>query len=484
MRPLEAVVVAVNITVFVLLVGAAGGRPRLAPIGLLPLPTAATQALLEGFRWQLLPACLLGGVLTAVWLHRHRTPGTNPASGRPGRVVRRLLGGLVAGLGLLGVVASAVLPAVLPVFRLPRPDGPYPVGTVTYHWTDGDRPEPSTADSSDRRELVVQVWYPAERRPSGPPAPYIEDAGAVTPALGHLRDLPEDTFGYLRYVSTHAVRDAPIAGTRLRYPVLVMLPDRGGYRQAYTFQVEELASYGYVVAVVDQPGVAAVLVRGDGRRVPYDDRLNQPEFKDAAIGNLARDVPFTLDRLTQLDAADPDGRFTGRLDLGRAGLLGHSLGATVGAEACRIEARIRACLLEDGYMPTSVVASGLRQPTMWLGRDAETMRLERQRSGGWSEADIQRHQSSVRAVFDRLPTVGYLVQVSGLFHVDMTDAPRLSLFASQLGIGGPLGTRRAQRIVNSYALAFFDRHLAGRPSLLLGGPVAWFPEVHLEVRPG
>jgi predicted dienelactone hydrolase len=52
-------------------------------------------------------------------------------------------------------------PIMCPVFRFPHPTGHHGIGTVTYHWVDADRPEAFTADPDDRRELMVQLWYPA-----------------------------------------------------------------------------------------------------------------------------------------------------------------------------------------------------------------------------------------------------------------------------------------------------------------------------------
>jgi hypothetical protein len=73
---------------------------------------------------------------------------------------------------------------------------------------------------------------------------------------------------------------------------------------------------------------------------------------------------------------------------------------------------------------------------MWITRDADAMRLERRRAGGWSEADIDEHLTTMRAVFERLLGAGYYVQVPGMFHLDMTEAPSLSPLASRLGLSG------------------------------------------------
>jgi hypothetical protein len=50
-----------------------------------------------------------------------------------------------------------------------------------------------------------------------------------------------------------------------------------------------------------------------------------------------------------------------------------SMGGIVGAEACRTEPRLRACLFLDSRMPARVVGEGLPQPAMWLTRDAGSM---------------------------------------------------------------------------------------------------------------
>ncbi|WP_251035883.1 hypothetical protein [Paenibacillus sp. ISL-20] len=60
------------------------------------------------------------------------------------------------------LVVSTGLSVYLPVFHLPKPDGPEKVGTQTFHFTDLNRDEVLTEDQSDKRELMVQVWYPTE----------------------------------------------------------------------------------------------------------------------------------------------------------------------------------------------------------------------------------------------------------------------------------------------------------------------------------
>jgi predicted dienelactone hydrolase len=460
MRPLEASLLAAIVLAFVVIVARLPGRTRhLRLVALLPLPVLAAQVLFEGARWQMIPAYALSALLALAWLAR--TAG-------------RVRGGRVAlGLGILGLVVAIAVPEVVPVFRFPRPTGPYAVGTQTYHWVDPARPDVFTADPDDRREVVVQVWYPAVDQPSASRAPYVADGSALAP-LARLMKLPDSTFGYLDQVRTNAVPGAPAAREDVRYPVLLFSHGRGGYRQHNTAQVEELVSHGYVVAAIDHPHASAGVVFPDGRQVDMDPRMLDRPFIDTVIPFLAQDAGFTLDRLADVDRTDDV--LAGRLDLDHVGMFGVSLGGAVTGETCKNDPRLGACLPIDVFLPADVVDQGLRQPVMWISRDAGTMRRE-----GWSESDVEETHRTMRAVYDRLSGPGYIVLIPGMYHVDFSDFPLFSpLLAKPLGLSGSLDPQRAREIPDAYALAFFDKHLKGLPAPLLDGPSARFPEVRFE----
>lgn len=417
-----------------------------------------------------------------------------PLEGPGARPERRWVTRLIAlGIGIPALVVVVALPAVVPTYAFPPPPGPYAIGTLTYHWVDPDRPEILTADSDDPRELMAQIWYPAEPAPDAPRSPYLPDADAVGHAMAGLHGLPEFVLGGLGRAIVNAVPATPAAPGR--HPVLVFLEGLTGYRQMSTFQVEALVSQGYIVAAIDQPFVAAEVVFPGGRRAgtmapaqlqslvrpdigPVDaaPTLFGRTFEGGAVAYLAQDVVFTLDQLAALEQSDPNGILAGRLDLQRTGLFGVSMGAIVGAEACRLDVRLRACLLMDAPMPIDVVRDGLAQPAMWITRDGATMQDE-----GWPQPEIYQHQTTMRAAFDALRAEGYFVQVPGMFHADLTDIPDLVPLTSPLGYTGPIGTRRAHDIVIAYSTAFFDRHLAGRPAPLLDEPPEQHPDVLVQI---
>lgn len=472
---------------------------RLSAIGAVLIGAALSLA--EGPRWQLLPAYALTVLLC--WFS---VLANSTAAGGPGPRCRLLA--LSLRLALPWLALSIALPLCVPVFRFPTPSGRHAIGTLTYHWLDPTRSQAWTADAPARRELMVQVWYPAMANPMARRAAYLPDAAPLTAALARIHGLPAFVFGHFRYVMSNAMPSAPVAGGQPAFPVLIFLEGATGFRQMNTYQVEHLVSHGYVVVALDQPGVAAAVVFPDGHqaagltlaqfqpivrpsympgwRQPPPEGLAQPGGQDAAensiVAHLVSDVAFVLDRLAALNHADPAGILAGKLDLQRVGAFGISLGGIVIGEACRRDPRLRACLMMDAPAPTDVAQAGLNQPSMWITRDAASMRLERERAGGWPEAEIEAHQTSMRAAYEAGSGAGYVVRVPGTFHSNFTDVPNWTPLAQVWGLAGPINGQRAHSIVNAYSLAFFDRELRGRAIHLLDGPSVQYPEVTFDAR--
>lgn len=420
MRPLEPLLLLVNLLSFLTLVAPLHWAPRwTGPLALLGLVVTVTQVWLEGARWQMVPAYVLAGAFLVVWALPLIWPTVHLAEG--------LFVGLTVVLAALALGVSIALPLV----------------------------------------------------------------------LARQAKLPAFAYGHLAQIVTNAVVDAPVADGQESYPVLVFLEGLTGFRQHNTFQVQELVSQGYVVAALDQPYAAGGVVFPDGRVVqgwdgdawaplwhqsvnPTDDPpvLNGTSLPRGIMPYLAEDAGFALDRLTALNADDEEGALTGRLDLGRVGLVGVSLGAIVGAEACRAEARFAACLLMEAPMPADVVEHGLQQPTMWITTDPATMHRER-----WPDAEVRLHLDTMRAVFESLPAPATFVQVHGMFHLNLTDFPRLfSPLTSRLGLTGPIDGRSAHAIINAYTVAFFDRRLRDRSAPLLDEQPPPFDEVRVRRR--
>ena len=498
MRALELILSIVNVCALTALVA-----PRLRASRWLRLvaPTstviAVSQILIEGSRWQMVPAYLMAAAFLLVWLAS--------AAQKPKRAIKRA-GSMIAAVAkaaamvLAGIVlaVSIALPTILPVFSFPKPTGQYKIGTVTYHWIDGNRPELFTTNPKEHREIVAQVWYPAVQTRISRRAPYIEDAGIVTPVLARLFHLPSFFFSYFRYVDTNAELHAPVVHGTARYPVLIYLSGLAGFRTSSMFQIQTLVSHGYIVVGLDQPGASAAVRVSDGQTISVLPRAQIQPLIDQSIDPVssaprllgrpmpkgmlpyfAEDVRYAIDKLVTLDEASSGDILAERMDLHHIGVFGVSLGAMVAAEAAFLDSRIDATLMMDAAMPESVVRGGLQQPAMWMTRPASSMRLERSRSGGWTEENIAQTLSSMQAVFNaHKPGSAYYLDMPGMFHVDFTDLPCWSPITEQLGLTGPVDGCRMLAAINAYSLAFFDQYLKGAVAPLLEGLARQYPGVH------
>lgn len=456
-----------------------------APVALL---LAIVQMLVEGPTWQMIPAYTLTVIFFFIWMINIIIRGGTHAN--------RVVTFIVTSVGVLVLVISITLPILLPVFHFPKPTGQYGIGTITYHWKDTSRLELFTTDPKDHREIMGQVWYPAKNDPSAPRAPYIQDADSVTSGVARLLKVPGFALSHFKYVTTNAVESATIANDKSSYPVLIYLTGINGFRSINTFQIEELVSHGYIVVGIDQPGNTPTVRFPDGREILGLSRneilplvmqseeaqakvptLNGKAMPHGIIPYYAQDASFTLDKLTMINKSDPSHILTGRLDLEHAGTFGISLGGMNAAQACLKDPRFKACLIMDVNMTQDVLRSGLKQPSMFITRDADTMRRE-----GWAEKDITQTLTNMRKVYMGLTGDGYYLQIPKMYHVNFTDLPYWSPVTTQLGMTGPINGQRGFDIINAYSLAFFDKELKGMPSSLLNGPSKLYPEAKFETR--
>jgi predicted dienelactone hydrolase len=380
-------------------------------------------------------------------------------------------------MGATVVLAAAIaLPVLLPVPSVPPPTGPYAVGTVTLELADDARAEIYADGAGGPRRFLVQIWYPALAERSGRPAPWMENARIVAPAIAKWLYLPSFFLDHLELAHTSSYLDAPVDPSEAPYPLLVFSHGWGGFRAQNTFQMQELASHGYVVVGVEHTYGAVVTVFPDGRAVynnpeALPDGVPEAEY-DAAARRLVQqwigDMAFVLDTLEAWNRMDPLGRFTGLLDGARVGVLGHSTGGGAAVEFCAKDVRCDAGLGMDVWMtPVSeaTLNGGVQQPFLFLFSEM------------WPTAKNQ-------ALFDRLRRqsnpADLAATILGTDHYDFSDLPALSPLAPQLGLKGPIPGVRVQRIINAYSLAFFDQALKDTPAMLMASPSPAYPEVRFD----
>jgi len=380
------------------------------------------------------------------------------------------------------VVASlcATDPQASAIATLPLPTGSFAVGKVTAHWVDESRIEP-LSPSHDPRELMVDIWYPAE--PSTIQADYV-DVPAYEKALGAdgFQDFFREASETLkRGVRTHAFASSPYAHSAKKAPVLIFSPGGGMVREVYAAQFEDLATHGYVVAAISHPYDAIVTLFPDGKQIAYSQQRwpKPPSLEgEANLNQLewhANDIRFVLDELTHANSGSSL-PIAGHLDLTRVGAFGHSFGGIAAAHACQLDRRFQACLNEDGVVakrPLFLDERGwsMDQAFMFITHDPPTrpltdeqvaqMKMPRARI----EAMVKRLEADQEGALRNTGRGGYRVRLRSdkTTHMDFTDLPFL-------GARDPADAERRTAIlatVRSYTLAFFNQYIGGVNSDLL-----------------
>lgn len=381
------------------------------------------------------------------------------------------------------MLASAVAQSTptIPATILPRPTGPFAVGTVDSLWIDRGREERFTRDPGDRRHLMVQIWYPADRSTSGEFAPYIRDSLEFS-SLADLRRV--------FHVRTNSYDGVPVTATGGPFPVLVYNHGGGWTRFSATFTAEMLASHGYVVVSVDHTGFNKTSRFPDGY-VFQPDTLGFPkETKNLRTDALAfwrhldenvfpvwvADARFVLDQLEGLNRAP--GRFAGRLDLDRIGMLGWSIGGATAVQVAKEDPRVKAVIDHDGQLFGDVRDQGISRPVMLFhnGSDPAAEGTEETRA-------VLRELVGMTKVWDstflsKTTAPRYEITLARTNHAHFSD---LLLFYPRDTT--QVAPERAHEIINAYTLAFFDQYLKNRPSELLNGKSKNYPEVELQIWP-
>ena len=384
--------------------------------------------------------------------------------------MRRILIVFIFLFAFTGLAILMVFRVGLPM-RAPRPPDGFLIGAVNAHAVDTSRAD--LFSGSAPRVVPFQMLYPAAS--AGTPALYMPDAGPVIDAVadshGWIFRVLLGQIGTLAAPWTEAAQ--PAAGGP--FPVIISLPGVTGYMQMGSYQTTALATQGFVVVTLNQPGAVAVTVLPDHRIVMGVTRENAvsliaPSYSatDQALPDdfarklapehsivpyFAADVSLVLDRLAKING-DPQHILYSSLDLDRVGVMGMSLGAIVTAQACASDTRIGACLMMDAPVPTEVAANGLRQPALWISRPPDDQRLERAASGGWPEDEIDAQARTIAEALSNSER-GQLAELHGLFHIDFTDLPAIQPVLGWLGQSGAIGVVEAHRQINALTAEFF-----------------------------
>lgn len=432
------------------------------------------QILIEGYRWQNIPLYGSALIIGLMALQSYRAGRSDQSIQKPSvsKTKTRLKQAMVILLLAVYTGTAAFLPILLPVFAFSEPTGSFPVGTTTLFMEDVTRSEPATDNPADHRKLMVQIWYPAESASEAPNADYFENVPAVLSGLREAMSIPPFLLSQLRYVKTHAYTDAKISSAQERFPLLLFSPGLTGFRNQNTFQVEELASQGYIVVGIDHPYDAAAVIYPDQSTALLKlEGLSGFEDYKAKTRYWVDDTKFVLDHIEAMSSSAQSGILSGKVDMNRIGVFGHSFGGATAAQMLMKDSRIQAALNMDGVLYGEPIPEhGFDKPYMqmnaaqsidyeWFGQsldqaveasDHDRDHYER----FWTESQQRRKKAA-------MGKDSYFVVFNHTNHMSFTD---FYLFSPLLPPRGA-EPKLVQTYINELSTAFFDKYLKGKQEI-------------------
>ncbi len=394
-------------------------------------------------------------------------------------MLKRIFSVLFESFFLLALVLSVIhYIEIQTSFIFPSPAGQYLAGTSYFHWIDRGRLEShAVVGGHPYRELMGQLWYPADSKTEKKLLPY--DARSWKDAINHS-GIPGFMLTGLDSIVTHASLNALPIQQKSKFPVVIM--DHGLGSVGLTSHIalcESLASHGYFVIGVNHSYCASQVTFPDGRVVtnhamPDLSKLERSErlrLYDLEQRVWIEDIQFVLDVLEDMNADDE--RFTGKLDLEHIGMVGHSFGGSTASQLCRIDARIKAGINMDGALRGDSPIEGFDKPFMFL------MASPRENDAG----------AQNRELFNNLMRDSYFVAVEGTHHGSFSDEVLLAKRAILYGLMDKVASGldlldgyKVHEITQALVVDFFDKYLKKKPSKLLDVQEKKYKEVAIELK--
>jgi hypothetical protein len=355
---------------------------------------------------------------------------------------------------------------------LPKITGAYGVGVQTMHLVDESRPENFTTNTSDIREMMVQLWYPIDTENEGPRSEYMN-----YPTFQWLKGrspiplitIPNDAYLFVR---PHGRNDTNIASGL--FPVIIFSPGYDGVYQIYTSFIEDLVSHGFVVASINHPYVSGITVFPDGRTVGLatvpTDPVARSAFFNMSLRTIVGDAKFVLDTMTDMNSTDPE--FSGHFDLSQVGMYGHSFGGANTAVCCYEDTRFRAGLTLDGVFYEQFIPGSITVPFLYM----------------YAESRLA-NDSTVTYMWNHSVADTFKMSIAGSTHYAFTDVGVLlshlvPLIPPRLLSFGSIAPKRMVNITRTYVTVFFEVALKGAPVGTLLNLSSQFDEVLLDYKLG
>ena len=365
---------------------------------------------------------------------------------------------------------AALVSVLIPLENVAKPTGEYQVGTQVIHMVDNDRSAWYGQESSNPREIMVRVWYPAQPHEGDQKAPYVYNEKLIGDMVSKGFGIPKYLMKNLSNINGNSWSEAQPVNEK--FPVLIFSHGIGGLKTQNTTQMEEMASHGYVVFSCDHAYDAGVSIFPGDRiifgKTNIPDNLTKEEkwnMRRAQLDYRAADIQFLLDEMERENFLSV--ALKNSLDLEHIGVFGHSFGGGTSVVVASVDERIDACFGLDAWflpIPSNVLNSDLNKPFIHLGQ------VSWKEKENYLKLDTLAGNNSAWSV---------RLDVRGATHYDFTDFSQFSKLTKKYG-SGMIAPPRIRKITNSAIREFFDHYLKNGPALALETYEKLYPELIIK----
>ena len=371
-------------------------------------------------------------------------------------------------------------------FSLPNPLGSYPIGCQIHDFHDLARPDPLAPHHHPHHRIVpISLFYPAAPHALSP-LPH-EEVGWTPYMPPQTASFYDQAFAPVFHLNKTFSRitspcypNAPFLAPSANetFPLLLFSPGAGASRFFYTILAEDLASKGYVLALLDHPYDAEIVELANGTIIRGGNISTHAEAERIAQTS-ADDLLFILERLlAHKGSSDSPFRQAEFDEKSKIGVVGHSLGGAAALSAIHGDRknRIAAAINIDGPVHGPVTHTGIQSPILFLQSDwrhwhrptaplhprfSKAWKKVWRRSWGWKREVMvkgARHET-----FSDLPTV-----IEGVLGIERGDLP------DNLGREfGTIGWERGREVLAGVVGSFFDWALKGMGVPFEGNGTHW-----------
>ena len=400
---------------------------------------AIVQYLSDGLRWQMLATIYILPAMFITYKYK---------------IVNRFTGTILGAWFLI----AAFIPWAVPVFTMPAPEGDFSIGSETFHWVDSSRLEWFTDENdNDVREIMVQAWYPSENSDSIGTNSYMDFMNLRSKTLASAGKIPAFLPSHLNMISTNTRNDVACSNKLEKYPVLIFSHGITGSRHLHQILFEHLASKGYIVFALDHSFDANLTIFPDGKIADYRSEITgHPDsvlIREKQINTRAFDVGFIIDQIREIETGMIDSKLSGRLDLDRVALGGHSYGGATAILASHNHEIVKACVVLDGWIspiPDKVISEGINVPFLFMGRPS------------WHDSDYPGNYERLASLITHSSNEKYDLRINQTLHLDYTDIPLMSPLVKHVMDVGDLKPSTTLSLINDLVLGFLEVHLLER----------------------